>query len=263
MSLRQPLIHRRREQKPGIAIDRPEVAHRVFVCSPKGKRDYLRSIIIKSDRLLGRVYIAPENTWGDLAHGPHLDVFSLGAIAYHVFSGQPPAASSLDLHDKLRAGPGLRISDVMDGAGKSLQDLVQFSTISDVSARFSSVDDFLRALEEVEDELTAPDPEKTVDPSNATAGERIQGGFTVGRRLGKGSSSDVLLVKSDGTDEELVLKVASETAHNDRLVAEGEVLAKLRHANVVEYRKTLSIAGRTALLMSKAGDRTLGATFAR
>jgi serine/threonine protein kinase len=41
------------------------------------------------------------------------------------------------------------------------------------------------------------------------------------------------------------------------LVAEGEVLARLRHPNVVEYRKTLSIAGRTALLMSKAGDRTL------
>lgn len=54
-----------------------------------------------------------------------------------------------------------------------------------------------------------------------------------------------------------MLKVASETAHNDRLVAEGEVLGRLRHPNVVEYRKTLSIAGRTALLMSKAGDRTL------
>ena len=50
----------------------------------------------------------------------------------------------------------------MDGAGKSLQDLIQFSTIPDVSVRFSSVDDFLRALDEVEDELTAPDPEKTV-----------------------------------------------------------------------------------------------------
>ncbi len=206
---------------------------------------------------LGRVYLAPENTWGDLAHGPHLDVFSLGAIAYHVFSGQPPANSVIELHEKLRAEPGLRISDVMDGAVKSLQDLVQFSTIPDVSVRFSSVDDFLKALEEVEDELTAPDPEQTVDPSEATAGEHIEGGFTVVRRLGKGSSSDVILVKANEEDEQLVLKVASEAVHNDRLAAEGEVLGKLRHPNVVEYRKTLSIAGRTALLMSKAGDRTL------
>ena len=36
------------------------------------------------------------------------------------------------------------------------------------------MDDFLKALEEVEDELTAPDPEKTVDPSEATAGEYIE-----------------------------------------------------------------------------------------
>lgn len=205
----------------------------------------------------GRVYLAPESSWGDLAHGPHLDVFSLGAIAYHVFSGQPPATSSIDLHDKLRAGPGLRISDVMDGSVRSLQDLIQFSTIPDVSARFASVEDFLKALEEVEEELTAPDPEVTVDPSVATAGDRVEGGFTVVRRLGKGSSSDVLLVKPDGNGEELVLKVASDSSYNDRLVAEGEVLSRLRHPNVVEWRKTLTVSGRTALLMRKAGDQTL------
>jgi serine/threonine protein kinase len=205
----------------------------------------------------GRVYLAPESTWGAHAHGPHLDVFSLGAIAYHVFSGQPPASSSLELHERLRAGPGLRISDVMDGAGANLQDLIQFSTIPDVSARFGSIDDFLAGLDEVEDELTAPDPEVTVDPAVATANDRIEGGFTVVRRLGKGSSSDVLLVRPDADDEELVLKVASDPAHNDRLVAEGESLSRLRHPNVVEWRRTLTVAGRTALLMRKAGDRTL------
>lgn len=205
----------------------------------------------------GRVYLAPESSWGEAGNGPHSDVFSLGAIAYHLFSGQPPAATGLELLDKLRAGPGLRISDVMDGAGQSLQDLIQFSTIPDITARFASADDFLKALDEVEDELTAPDPETTVDPSVATANERIDGGFTVVRRLGKGSSSDVLLVRRDGEDEELVLKVASDTAYNERLIAEGDVLSKLRHQNVVEWRQTLSVAGRTALLMRHAGDSTL------
>ncbi|MGH8607052.1 MAG: protein kinase domain-containing protein, partial [Gammaproteobacteria bacterium] len=191
------------------------------------------------------------------AHGPHLDVFSLGAIAYHVFSGQAPADSIVELHEKLRVGPGLRISDVMDGAGKGLQDLIQFSTIPDVSVRYATVDDFLKALEEVEDELTAPDPELTVDPSVCNKGDRIEGGFTVLGRIGKGSSSDALLVKADGSDEELVLKVASDVAHNERLIAEGEVLAKLRYSNVVELRRTLTVSGRTALLMQKAGQKTL------
>lgn len=209
----------------------------------------------------GRVYLAPESAWHQeddgASHGPQLDVFSLGAIAYHIFSGQHPAANSIELHEKLRAGPGLRISDVMDGAVQNLQDLIQFSTMPDTSARFASVEDFLKALDDVEDELTAPDPEITVDPSVATANDRLEGGFTVLRRLGKGSSSDVLLVKPDGKDEELVLKVASDPSHNDRLIAEGEALAKIRHPNVVEWRKTLSIAGRTALLMCRAGEHTL------
>ena len=204
-----------------------------------------------------RVYLAPEASWGEIADAPYLDVFSLGAIAYHLFSGEPPAASAVELHEKLRAGPGLRISDVMDGTGKGLQDLIQYSTVPDVSVRFASVGDFLKALDAVEDELTTPDPEATVDPSAATAGERIEGGFTVVRRLGKGSCSDVLLVKPDGSDEELVLKVASDPAHNERLLAEGEVLARLRHPNVVEWRKTLTVSGRTALLMKKAGEPTL------
>jgi hypothetical protein len=53
------------------------------------------------------------------------------------------------------------------------------------------------------------------------------------------TASRALLVKADGGDEELVLKVASETAHNDRLVAEGEVLSRLRYPNVVRsaYRR--------------------------
>ncbi len=73
-----------------------------------------------------------------------------------VFSGRPPAASTPELHDRLRAGPGLRLSDVLDGAGRSLQDLIQFSTLPQVSVCFPTVDGFLKALDEVEDELTAP-----------------------------------------------------------------------------------------------------------
>jgi hypothetical protein len=34
----------------------------------------------------------------------------------------------LDLAEKLRIGQGLRLSDVLDGCGKQLQDLIQYST---------------------------------------------------------------------------------------------------------------------------------------
>ncbi|WP_291990702.1 hypothetical protein [Candidatus Accumulibacter sp. ACC007] len=76
----------------------------------------------------GLVYLAPETSQSETQQGPSLDVFSLGAITYHVFSGQPPASSVLDLAEKLRIGQGLRLSDVLDGCGKQLQDLIQYGT---------------------------------------------------------------------------------------------------------------------------------------
>jgi serine/threonine protein kinase len=205
----------------------------------------------------GLVYLAPETNRADATHGPSLDVFSLGAIAYHVFSGQPPAGSVLELAQKLREGQGLRLSDVMDGCGMRLQELIQFATCPDVMARYDVVQDFLDDLVKVEEELTTPDPEATVDPSIAGKDDRLDGGFTVVKRMGRGSSSDVLLVREDGAQEDLILKVACDLAHNDRLIAEGDVLSNLRHQNIVEHRKTLSVAGRTALLMRSAGPKTL------
>ncbi|MER2624819.1 MAG: BREX system serine/threonine kinase PglW [Accumulibacter sp.] len=205
----------------------------------------------------GLVYLAPETAQSEAQHGPSLDVFSLGAITYHVFSGRPPAGSVLDLAEKLRIGQGLRLSDVLDGCGKQLQDLIQYSTNPDVMGRYGTIDEFLQDLDRVVDELTTPEPEATVDPAEARPDERIEGGFTVIRKMGRGSSADVLLVREDGRGEEMVLKVALDAGLNDRLTAEGEALSKLRHPNIVEWQRTLTVNGRTALLMHKAGERTL------
>ncbi len=62
------------------------------------------------DRLVEDVstaYMAPEALADAENTGEHLDVFSLGAIAYHLFSGEPPAANGLELSNKLRETRGL------------------------------------------------------------------------------------------------------------------------------------------------------------
>jgi len=206
----------------------------------------------------GLVYLAPETTRSDPAHGPSLDVFSLGCIAYHVFSGQAPAESVLDLAERLRAGQGLRLSDVMDGCSAKLQELIQCATCPEVLARYDTIRGFLDDFDGFENELTTPDPEVTVDPSEANSeGDRLEGGFTVIKRMGRGSTSVALLVKRDGSDDEHILKVANDAAHNDRLFAEGEVLGNFHHQNIVAYRETLTVAGRTALLLKSAGAKTL------
>ncbi len=205
----------------------------------------------------GRVYLAPETAHAEPGQSAELDVFSLGALSYLILSGQPPADTPISLLTVLRAKQGLQLADVMDGCPQKLSDLIRFATQPEVLARYNTVDGFLADLDAAEDALTTPDPESTVDPSQAKAGERLEGGFTVTRHLGRGSSAVVLQVQRDGEDEALVLKVAHDAAHNEALRGEGEALAKLRHPNIIEYRDTLSIAGRTALLLRSAGDTTL------
>ena len=201
------------------------------------------------DRLVddaSTAYMAPE-AFFDHSVGEHLDVFSLGTIAWHILSGSPPAANGLELSDKLREHRGLRISSVLNVAGEALQTLIQYSTHPEVLQRTDSVVDFLAQLDEVEAELTAPDHDVVDDPERAHLGDRLPGGFEVVRRLGQGACSVVLHVQREGQD--LVLKVASDPQHNARLRDEAEVLQKVRHQHVVELVDLHEIGDRVAFSM--------------
>jgi serine/threonine protein kinase len=202
------------------------------------------------------VYMAPEVIAGTEAAGEYADVFSLGAIALHLFAGRPPAESLLQRDQILRTSHGLDLSAVMDGVGKALRDLVQFSTYPEVANRLESVDDFLRELESVEEELTAPDEEPVRDPAEAKVNDRLPGDFRIKRRLGRGSCAVTFLVERGGAES--VLKIAASTDHNERLRGEAEVLAKLRHERIVEFRGLVEVGDRADILMAKAGDQTLG-----
>lgn len=205
----------------------------------------------------GRVYLAPETDHAEASQSAALDVFSLGALSYLILSGKAPASSPIELRQILREQQGLNLADALDHCPPKLAELIRDATHPEVLGRHDSVDGFLAGLDDAEDELTAPDPEATVDPSIARPGDRLEGGLTVIRPLGKGSSAVVLLVRADGRDEELVLKVAHDAAHNAALRGEGQTLERLRHANIIDYRETREIGGRTALLLRNAGDTTL------
>jgi serine/threonine protein kinase len=211
------------------------------------------------DRLVedaSTAYMAPEALVDAENTGEHLDVFSLGAIAYHLFSGEPPAANGLELSNKLRETRGRQISAVLNGANEELQFLIQYSTHPDVASRVDSVVDFLSYLDDVEEKLTTPEHEFVEDPSRAQKGDLLPGNFTVVKRLGQGACSVALLVERDG--QEYVLKVASDPAHYQRLKDEGEVLHQLRHAHIVEYCDMFPIGSRMCILMRRAGQETLG-----
>jgi len=199
-------------------------------------------------------YVALEAHSGE-ADGVHLDVFSLGAIAYHLFTGKKPAESDIELMDKLRHGKGLQVTDEINGASEGMQYLVQYATHPDVASRLESVTDFLRYLDELDEEISQPDTLRSSNPTEARKGDTFPGGFTVVRPLGKGACSVVFLVEHQG--QERVLKIALTPDHNSRLMKEGAVLSKLRHQSIVAYHNTLDIGGHTALLLDYASEGSL------
>ena len=194
-------------------------------------------------------YMAPEFLTDPTFIGEHLDIFSLGAIAFHVFSGVPPAINGLELAETLRDTKGLQISAVLNGAPESLQNLIKDSTHPVVNCRTEEVADFLAGLDLVEEDLTAPETQLVENPNDAQKGDVLPGHYTVLKRLGQGASSIGLLVQKAGQDQIYVLKVANDPDHNSKIEDEAEILQKLRHANIVELVEQLEIGNRAALLM--------------
>ncbi|MFT4908200.1 MAG: serine/threonine protein kinase [Oleispira sp.] len=202
-------------------------------------------------------YVALEAHGNVDADGVYMDVFSLGAIAYHLFTGKKPAENDIELQDKLSRNNGLQITDEINGASEELQYLVQYATHPDPSSRLESVDEFIACIDKLEEAIARPDSRRTSNPTEAQKGDTFEGGITILQRLGKGACSVVFLVDHHG--KECVLKVASEQKHNARLMEEGETLEKLRHQSIVAYFKTVDVVGHTALLI----DYTNGGTLAQ
>lgn len=203
------------------------------------------------------VYMAPEAFHNPEAVSEASDIFSLGAIAYLLFSGKPPAADVGELSDKLREQKGLRLSSAVDGAGKELEELIQWSTHPDVLSRIGSVDDFLDLFQRVIEEYTAPDEETVSDPLVAQPGDLLERGFVMKRAMGQGSTAKGLLVTRGRDGEEVVLKVARTDADNERLRIEGEVLNTVRSEFIVGLIEATEMSGRMVLVLEKAGDQTL------
>jgi serine/threonine protein kinase len=210
-------------------------------------------------------YMAPEIFVAADNLGEHLDVFSLGAVAYHILSGAAPAADGLELAATLRASKGLELAKVLDATSARLCELVRFATHPEVSNRVETVDDFLVLLDQAENELTAPIEETTGNPADAQAGAILAVGREPGslpseqlwvrRRIGQGSSATAFLVSRGAEDdaETLILKVASTPEASDRLREEAATVRKLtgepRHRGVVAFVDAAEIGPYAGFLM--------------
>ena len=201
------------------------------------------------------VYLSPEAQRDPFCDALSQDIFSLGALAYYLFTGQAPATSPLEMTQRVTSEGGLDIGSVMDAAGDELRDLIRFSTHPEIPGRYGDVREFLHQLNLVENELTTPDSEALQNPIEAKNGDRLPGGLVVLERLGQGSTAVAFLVQHG--DSQCVLKLANKPDHNDRLKAEFETLKQLDHPGIVKAEELLNLHGLAGILMERAGEETL------
>lgn len=202
---------------------------------------------------ISKAYMAPEAcNQPSKSPGDLMDVFALGAVAYHIFTGEPPAESQLALYQRLQQHPGLRLSAVTDGLTGKLEELVEQCTHRQGTKRPSSMEEVLRLLDEATEDSIQAEQQEVFNPLDALPGSELPGGFRVERDLGKGSVARALEVTREGHTS--VLKVAHDFANNARIEEEARVLEKLDHPHIVKLEGRLELGGRTCLLLQRASE---------
>ncbi len=200
------------------------------------------------------LYMAPELREGASSRDVRTDMFSLGALAYFVLTGQPPATSMAELDQRLENTRYLDPQIAQDTISAEVAEVVREATHLTPSLRIDDADEWVDFLM---DQVTRPEPPGTeaADPLSAEKGEMLGGGLMVEGVLGHGATSRVLKVEREG--KTYALKVSLSEATDERLQQEAQALAELRHPRIVQIHDKLTIKGRTCLLLSLAGDRPL------
>ena len=207
------------------------------------------------------IYLAPEAH--SVAHpdGTAMDVYGLGALAYLILTGEPPAPNFAELDTRLGSG-GLDVTADADALPDDLVELVKMATAPSVSERLATIDDFLDFLSDAERYQASrdTDPDPVLDPLDATTDSVLEDTWIVTERLGSGSTGLALKVSRGIKGEpEYVLKVALDESKAQRLIDEADVLASLDHPLVVKVIEgPFMMHGRTCVLLENAGSPTIG-----
>ncbi|MFO0608968.1 MAG: protein kinase [Polyangiales bacterium] len=211
------------------------------------------------------LYRAPELLDAPQQADAQSDVFSLGALAWFVFVGRPPAASLaerqrlLDRDRKLslaNAGEelaGLELSRRGQARRhRTLNDVIEFATEVSRAARCESAAGFVDLLGHVQ----VGEVDDDAPLREAVSGDELRADdgtvLLVEKVLGTGSTAKVFRVIGDAVSG--ALKVALEPEFEERLEAEGRLLERARGDRIVGLERILRIRSQWALLLEDAGE---------
>lgn len=207
------------------------------------------------------------------------DLFSIGALAYFIFSGgRQPATTRADLDRVLTRSGGLDLDATDAQVEERIRDLVlgvtspspttRLSTVEPKSGRRGKGTDPVKLFLDALQNTTADRLPDEGDALHPKVGELLDDRFTMVKQLGTGSTALGLLVQDNQADNsERVLKVARSEDVVADLEHEAESLTELSRKLADDPQKkhfvellepTLRLPfNRTALLLSFGGEFTL------
>ncbi|WP_375163764.1 NERD domain-containing protein [Microbacterium sp.] len=207
------------------------------------------------------LYLAPETLRNATpASAQTLDVYGLGAVAFTVLTGRPPALNLPALESLIASdAAGLDPRSVMPEISDRLADVIARAAAFDEMHRTLDIADFQSAFEEARREIRDEPAAAQTDPLDASVGDIIGGRFEISRRRGAGSTGVALEVLDyeEGREGD-ILKLAKDDAAAARLRIEASVLDRLDHPRIVKRLDgPLTVGSRQGLLMTDAGSETL------
>ena len=202
------------------------------------------------------VYMAPEALLDPKAATEASDVFSLGAIAYHLFSGRPPGESPAEVARTLGEHNGLKVSAVLDGAGPELEELIRWSTDPDVDLRVATGGGLPQAARRRRGRADRPGHARASwtrpRPGGATAwrGASRSSGCSAGARPAS-------RCWPGGATRSSCSRSPASPRTTPGSARRREALRNLRSEFIVGLHEVREIRGRTVLVLDKSGDETL------
>jgi eukaryotic-like serine/threonine-protein kinase len=143
---RQGLIHR--DVKPANLL---AVVHKGSVTDVKisdfGSVLNLASEVTQIHRVGSLAYMSPEQLEGDVLD-PRADMYSLGAVLYHLIAGRPPfdAASQSAMMQQIYHAEASSLMPLRSGVTEALDAVVQRALAKKPEDRYASWDEFAQAL---------------------------------------------------------------------------------------------------------------------
>ncbi|MDT0208995.1 protein kinase domain-containing protein [Curtobacterium sp. BRD11] len=209
------------------------------------------------------LYLAPETQRGQTPASPQtLDVYGVGAVAYLIFTGKPPAVNVAALQGLVASqatglDPRAVMPEIPDMHAQLVRDAAAFRELD----RTLDIGDFLvqLAAARVYERGDAEPVPALTDPLDAAEGEIVGDRFEIVRRRGSGSTGVALEVADyDSGREGVILKLAKDDSAAARLAVEADVLQRLDSPRIVRHLDgPLAVGTRQGLLMTDAGEETL------